>query len=337
MSRTVWGEFDGKTVELIEISDGANARAAVLSWGAVLQTLEVPDRDGVTGPVVLGLTSLDDYVNHSPYFGHIAGRYANRICEGRFELDGQHWQLPLNEGPHHLHGGKAGIGKQAWTVNEVTDREVTLSLHRTSADDGYPGNIDVRCIYAFTGPGELTITLKAAVSEACPVNLVNHNYYNLSGEPTIFGHELQVHADEYILTDASAMTVTSVPVAGTPYDFREPSTIISSGQPLAADNDYRLTDRHADHGLREILRLSAPASGRRMIMSSDQPDVQVYAGHKIAVPVPGLNGAAYGAFAGFAIEPQRPPNAINQDWGVDPVLRPDETYEQTLRLNFETF
>lgn len=309
--------------------------ARIITWGAVLRDLVVA---GPEGPrhVVLGLETIEDYVRHSPSFGAIVGRCANRIAGGRFPLDGREVQVETNEGPNTLHGGPTGFGKRLWTLLAADDRRVHLGLVSEDGEGGWPGRVVATATYEIAAPATLRLILQASTDAPTPLNLSTHGYYNLDGSADVRDHVLQVAADFVTPTGAGDIPTGAIaPVAGTPYDFREPRPIRPAGAPQDYDMNFVLR-RPAAPGplLARAATLASPAGGLRMELWTTEPGLQVYDGYKVDVPVPGLGGRRYGRNAGLALEPQRFPDAPNHGHFPPTILRPGEVSRQVTELRF---
>lgn len=345
MNRRVFGEVDGAPVHEVILRSETGAEAKVIAWGAVVRDLVVPvGRDG-TQRVVLGLNTLEDYIQHSPYLGAIAGRFANRIAGGRFQLGGRARQLSLNQdGKHSLHGGVRGFSKRPWQLAAVDASSVALTLLSPDGDEGYPGNLMVSCIYRLVG-STLRVELSATADTETPINLCHHSYFNLDGSPSILDHTLQLAADFYTPTDPDLIPTGEVrAVAGTPYDFREPRPVRladeAAGRPFRYDTNFVLRrDRLALSGidgrpLAPAATFASERSGVAMEVWTTEPGVQVYDGWMTDVPVPGLDGVLYGANAGLCAEPQRFPDSPNRPHFPNAILRPGEVYRQVTEYRF---
>ena len=336
MSAHVFGEVDGIPVLEVTIASKAGASAKIITWGAVLRDLVVPSRNGPQR-VVLGLNTLADYQAHSPHMGATAGRFANRIAHGRFELDGHTHQLPLNFlGKHSLHGGGKGFGfgVRPWKLMSHDEHSVTLHLHSPDGDAGYPGAMDVTCIYTLAEPAILRVVMSATCDAPTIVNLAHHSYFNLDGSPDILGHEITIPSGLRTPTDAELIPTGEITsVAGTPWDFRQPHTV--GGRGVVYDGNYMI---EAMPSLRDNLAHAAsarsPKNGLSMQVFTTEPCVQFYDGAKINCPVPGLGGARYGAHAGLCFEPQVTPDAPNHRHFPSCVLRPDQEYKQVTEYRF---
>lgn len=333
---TRFGEVEGTEILESVIASEAGAQARIITWGAVLRDLVVPGPRG-RQRVVLGLDRMADYVAHSPYFGAIVGRYANRIGGARFALDGEVFRLVTNEGENQLHGGPRGFGQRPWSLVEAGLSRATLALVSEDGDMGYPGRLSALCSYSFVGPATLRIVLEAVCDRATPVNLTTHSYYNLDGGPDILNHQLSIAADHVTPTDADLIPTGEVrAVAGTAYDFRQPRRI---GPP--EDNGGILFDvnfvlRHGTGALGHAATLASEASGLAMELWTTEPGLQFYGGHLLHMPVPGLGGARYGRFGGLCLEPQRFPDGPNHPHFPPTILRPGLVSRQVSELRFRS-
>lgn len=324
---------DGTPVELVQLT-GEGLAAAFLTYGAVIQELSIETRNG-SRCVVLGFERFQDYVDHSPYMGCIAGRFANRIRGGRFVLDGHEYQLSRNEnGRTHLHGGHKGFGQRVWTLEGVTNDSVRLSLVAADGEEGYPGRVTTSCTYRLSGPMQLSIELEAATDAPTVINLAAHSYFNLAGGGDNREHRLAIDGDYYLPVDDDLIpTGEFQPVAGTPFDFRTLRRIGHGDPPVGYDHNFVIARKPA-HAPRRLARLEAPDASLGLEVWSTEPGLQFYDGSKIAVPVPGLAGRRYGPFSGLCLEPQRFPDSPNHRSFTDTVLRPGQTYRQVTEYRF---
>lgn len=322
--RRVFGTFEGQDVEEVTIASPAGVSIAILTWGALIRDWRVPV-GGSTRPVVLGFDAFDPYPAHSPYFGAIAGRIANRIARGQFTLDGTTYSLPLNEGRNHLHGGPRGIGRQNWTIAEYDRSSVRLTLDSPDGDMGYPGNLAISVTYRLDGH-RLDMEFAATTDRATPVNIVQHNYFNLAGDGEVLDHRLWLAAGAYTeLDDELIPTGAILPVTGTDYDFRTARPIrTADGAPVPVDLNFVLDTRRNANDPAAIL--VAPDAALTLRLYTDQPAVQVYNGIKLAVPVPGLDDRRYDRYWGLCLEDQIFPDAINHPHFPSPVITPESPY-----------
>ncbi|MGK5680982.1 aldose epimerase family protein [Actinoplanes sp. URMC 104] len=337
-----WGATSEGSVERHTLSNSSGVRVRILTYGGILQSIEVPGRDGEVANVVLGFSSLQEYVdNPGPYFGALIGRYANRIARGQFELDGAMWQVPVNNGPNSLHGGATGFDKRIWSAAPTADGLV-LTHVSPDGDQGYPGTLTATVTYTLTDDG-LRLHYRATTDAPTVVNLTNHSYFNLAGEGSgsIYDHVLQLNAAAYTPVDATAIPTGEIaPVDGTPMDFRTPTPI---GERIRAGEEQLLISGGYDHnwvlddpgaGLRLAARVVDPGSGRTLEVHTTEPGVQFYSGNFLDGTFAGTSGRAYRQGDGFALETQHFPDSPNRDTFPSTVLRPGETYESTTVLKF---
>lgn len=339
-----WGTTpDGQAVERYTLSNkGMTVR--ILTYGGIIQTLEVPDRRNEPVNVVLGFSDLAGYIEsgNSPYFGALIGRYGNRIAEGRFMLDGVTYQLPINNPPNSLHGGTVGFDKLVWAATPIQgDRSVGLQLDLTSpaGDQGYPGTLDVQVTYTLTRDQKLEIHYTATTDAPTVVNLTNHTYWNLQGEgsSSILDHELTLPASAYTPVDDTLIPTGEIAdVTGTPMDFRSPTAIgerirepfeqLLFGQ--GYDHNWVL-DRPDDGSLQLAAKLRDPDSGRTLRMWTTEPGIQFYSGNFLDATLVGTGGHVYRQSDGLALETQHFPDSPNQPQFPSTTLRPGETYDTT--------
>lgn len=329
---------DGTPVERFTLGSAEGLQLSVLSYGGTLVSLRVPDRDGNLDDIVLGFDSLDDYIRHSHYFGALVGRYANRIGRGRFELDGSRYQLPINDEPHHLHGGTRGFDRVVWACEPFRDgRGEGLVLRHTSpdGDQGYPGSLDVEVRYQLGDADELVLDYQATTDAPTPVNLSQHSYFNLAGAGSgdILGHLLTIDADAYTPVDCTLIPTGKIaPVAGTPFDFRTPVAIgarIGSPDPqleYASGYDHNYVLRRKEPGPSHAARVMEPATGRTLDVFTTEPGLQLYSGNQLDGTA-GRGGRRYRRHAGFCLETQHFPDSPNQPGFPSAILRPGERYQ----------
>lgn len=334
-----FGRLDHRQANLYTLTNANGLRAEITNYGGIIVRLFVPDADGELTDVVLGYDELSDYVKDSPYFGSLIGRYGNRIAKGRFTLDGVEYSLATNNNENHLHGGNQGFDKVLWAAKPYqNDDEVGLVLNYLSKDmeEGYPGNLEVTVWYALTNKNELRIEYRATTDKATPVNLTNHSYWNLAGQGKgdILGHELMINADAFTPVDAGLIPTGEIrPVAGTPFDFREPKPI---GRDVNADNEQIRLGRGYDHNfvlnkdkpgeLTLAARVHEPKSGRVMEVWTTEPGVQFYCGNFLDGTNVGKDKRIYKHRYGFCLETQHFPDSPNKPEFPSTILRPGEEY-----------
>lgn len=339
---------DGTKVYRWSLANGG-IRMKVLSYGGVVQTLEVPDARGRHANVVAGFGDIDDYVAKSPYFGALIGRYGNRIGKGRFTLDGTTHQLSVNDGENSLHGGAKGFDKRVWDVEPFTDgADVGLRLYYTSVDGemGYPGTLRSKVTYTLTRRGEWRIDYEATTDRATVVNLTSHVYWNLAGEGsgTIEDHELTIAAARYTPTDAGLIPTGELArVAGTPFDFRRAKPI---GRDIRAGHEQQVLAKGYDHNWvldkgitarpEHVATLRDPRSGRTLRIATDQPGLQFYSGNFLDGTLTGTGGRTYRQGDALCLETQHFPDSPNHAAFPSTVLRPGQTYRTSTVHTFGT-
>jgi aldose 1-epimerase len=336
---------DGTAVERYTLERDA-LRVRILTYGCVLQTIEIPDRDGRLGNIALGCGNLPDYETKSRFFGAVVGRYGNRIAGGRFELDGVTYDLMRNNGDNSLHGGPNGFDKQVWDAVALDDHTLALSYVSADGEAGYPGTLHATVTYRLTDDA-LEIGYRAATDRPTVVNLTNHSYFNLAGEShgDVHGHIATLAADRYLPVDAAQIPLPSAPapVAGTPFDFTSPHRI---GDRLAEphpqleigsgfDHTFVLADAPRPEPV-FAARVEDPESGRVLELLTTEPGVQFYTGNFLDGTIPGTSGETYGAGAGFCLETQHFPDSPNRPDFPATVLRPGEEYASRTTLRFAT-
>lgn len=340
---------DGSPVEVVTLTNSHGMRARILSYGAILQGVDVPDRDGKIADVALGYADMRGYLTAPNYFGATVGRYANRIKAGRFTLDGKGYTLALNNKTNALHGGVKGFDKRPWRIVEVAagaTPHVTLAYTSADGEEGYPGELQVTATYSLNNANELTIDYRATTTKPTVVNITNHSFFNLGGEAaqrSIYDAVLTIPADTTTPVDATLIPTGSFrPVAGTPFDFRTPTVIgarirdasdpqIVYGQ--GYDENYVLA-RTLSATPRLAARVSDPVSGRTMEILSNQPGVQLYTGNFLDGTAVGKSGHAYRQGDGIALEPQVFPDTPNQPALGSARLDPGQTYHNVIVYRF---
>jgi aldose 1-epimerase len=368
VSRAPFGGFAGGTaVDIFTLANGRGMDVRTMPYGAAIVSIRVPDRGGAIGDVVLGFDTLPDYVAKNRFFGVVAGRYGNRIAKGRFTLDGRTYALATNNGANHLHGGVKGFDKVVWEAEPFErDGNVGVAYSHTSpdGDEGYPGTLRVRVTYTLSPSNALTVDYDATTDAPTPINLTQHSYFNLAGDGSgdILGHEVTIDADRFTPVDATLIpTGELAPVAGTPFDFRQPTAVgarIGADHPqLKAGNGYdhnfvlnktaggstgpalRTEESAGSKGrglllLEHAARVVDPKSGRTLDVSTSEPGVQFYTGNFLDGTVTGKSGHVYQRRAGLCLETQHFPDSPNHPDFPSTILRPGTRFQSRTVFTF---
>jgi aldose 1-epimerase len=336
----VFGQLpDGRPVERVALRAADGFEARIITYGAALQALLVPGREGVVDDVVLGYDDLAGYLATRRFFGATVGRYANRIADARFPLDGDVVELAANNGRHALHGGPDGFDRRLWQIIDIdhgAQPAVTLGYVSAHGEESYPARLDVRVTYRLTGAHELSLTFEARADRPTIVNLTNHSFFNLEGaasDADILDHRLTIAADRFLAIDPEVIPLPEPPrvVAGTPFDFRNPSAV---GARIRGDDTQLRHGKGYDHNFcldnggefRLAARLEAPRSGRALELLTDQPGLQVYSGNYLDGSIRGKRGRRYRQSDAICLEPQLWPNAPNRPDFPPARLAPDAVY-----------
>jgi aldose 1-epimerase len=335
---------DGQEVKIFTLKNQQGMVAKITEFGAILTSVEVPDREGHIQDLTLGYDHLEDWISDGYYFGSTVGRYGNRIARGEFTLDGEVYPLVTNNEPGgipcHLHGGESGFNKKLWKGVPIPSG-VELTYTSPDGEEGYPGEVAVKVTYTLNDDNELTWRAEATSTRATPINLLNHSYWNLSGDPNTLAtdHLVTINADHYLPTcEGMIPTGELVAVAGTPMDFREE---IALGQRINSDYASLKVAEGYDHsyavpgeGLRFAARALDPKSGRAMEVHTDQPSVHLYSANFVESGTKGKGGLSYGPRTSFCFETETFPNSPNTPHFPDCILRPGERYLHTLVHKF---
>jgi len=339
---------DGTSVEVFTLSDGT-VEARIISYGGILVSLKTPDRNGNSADVVLGFDDLDGYVANSngakggAFFGALVGRYANRIANGTFTLDGKKYSLPINNAPNSLHGGPHGFNNVVWKAKEIADG-VELTYLSKNGEAGYPGNLTATVRYTLE-KGELKIDYSATTDKDTVVNLTNHSYFNLAGagKGDILNHQLTLYASRFTPVDATLIPTGELkPVAGTPFDFTKATAV---GARIDADDEQIKLGHGYDHNwvlnqqqpgaMTLAAVLQDPASGRSLEIRTTQPGLQFYSGNFLNGK-PAGGGSVFEYRTGLCLETQHFPDSPNQAAFPSTILRPGQVYSEKTLLAFRT-
>lgn len=327
---------DGTAVDVFTLRNAGGVEVRAITYGGIITSLEVPDRNGVMGDIVLGFDTLDGYLKGHPFFGAIVGRYGNRIGKARFTIEKKSYALATNNGPNHLHGGVRGFDKFVWQAEPLQGR-TGVGFSRTSSDgeEGYPGNLAVRVTYELTDRNELIVEYRATTDQATPVNLTQHSYFNLAGNGAadILQHRMMINADRFTPVDSTLIPTGELrPVKGTPFDFLTPTAI---GDRIGASDAQLTHGKGYDHnwvlnrtgaGLALAARVVEPTSGRTLEVSTTEPGIQFYAGNFLDGKLTGKGGHVYRHRSGFCLETQHFPDSPNKPHFPSTILKPGQEY-----------
>ena len=335
ISRSFFGSTpNGTQVDLFRITNATNAEVSIINYGAIIQSLKVPDRNGVLGNVVLGFDNLENYLTDTNYLGAIAGRYAGRIAKGQFELDGKKYQVTRNEHGNHLHGGVNGFNKVVWDAEIISNNAVRLSYFSKDGEEGYPGNLHVYVIYTLNDENELCVDVHATSDQNTIVNLVQHSYFNLSGtHRTILEHVLRINAAAYLPVDEELIPLGIVAsVENTPFDFNKPKSIGSQIEfqdeqlRYAKGYDHCWVLDHPKGGMKIVAELYEETSGRRLCVSTNLPALLMYSGNYLS--------GIFVTYGGVCMETQYFPDAPNHSGFPLLITTPEKPYASSTIFKF---
>ena len=339
---------NGETVDLYTLTNAHGIEARIISYGAIVVSLKTPDRSGRFDDIVLGFDTLEGYLTRSRFFGAVVGRYANRIANARFTLDGRTYELAANNGRNHLHGGLRGFDKVVWK-GEPFQRDGAAGVAFThvspDGDEGYPGTLRASVTYTLTPRDELIVDYAATTDKATPINLTQHSYFNLAGEGRgdILQHLLTIDADRYTPTDDTQIPTGQIaPVDGTPFDFRTPTRV---GARIDSDDEQMRRGKGYDHNYvlrgspssaqpRHAAKLVDPSSGRTLDLATTEPGMQFYSGNNLDGSAVGKNGHAYGRRSALCLETQHFPDSPNHANFPSTILRPGDEYHSRTVFTF---
>ena len=336
----------GTPVEIYTLTNTAGSKARIITYGGVVVSLEVPDKSGKMGDVVLGYDSIADYEKHTSFFGALIGRFGNRIGRGKFSVDGKEYSLAVNNGENHLHGGVKGYDKVVWAAKPSTDTagaNLELTYLSPDGEEGYPGNLKIKVVYSLTEKNELKIVYSATTDKATVINLTHHSYFNLAGagNSSILQHRLRLAADRFTPTDAGSIPTGEIrKVKGTPFDFLAETAIgdridqadeqlkFGSGY----DHNWVLNRTGKAPGLAAVVY--EPTSGRVMEVLTTEPGIQFYSGNFLDGSIKGKSGQDYPKRSGFCLETQHFPDSPNKTNFPSTVLKPGQKFSQTTIYKF---
>lgn len=340
-SRSFGTTEDGREVTRFTLTNASGAHISVMNWGATLLDVNVPDRDGQLSNVNLSFDSLQPYLGQHPYFGSTVGRFSNRIAKGQFTIDGREFQVTLNHGKHHLHGGKVNFSHQLWQAEPYQQEGgagVRFTLVSPDGQEGFPGTVTTIVDYRWNDDCELTIDYTATTDAATHINLTNHSYWNLggAGSGSVLDSVAQIEADQILDVDADLIPTGKLnSVDGTPFDFRSPTPLGERIDQLAATNgyDHCYVVRGEPGTLRRAARVVDPDTGRTLVIETTQPGMQLYTANHL----PGNdNSGGHGSHEAFCLETQHYPDAPNHESFPSTLLRPGETLRETTVHRFGT-
>jgi aldose 1-epimerase len=333
----------GEKIYLYTLTNDNGVAIKVTNYGCIITSVETPDKSGNNENIVLGFKSLEDYlsdeyINNCPCFGCVCGRYANRISEGRFSIDGEEFSLATNHGEHHLHGGVKGFDKIVWVPKKIEKPNlvgVEFKYRSLDMEEGYPGNADVKVTYTLNHKNEFQIEYSAETDKPTVINLTNHSYFNLSAcRENIMGHTLQINAEEYTLADELLIPTGEFgKVAGTPFDFRTPHKVGDKIGELKEGYDLNYVLDNNKGKLIKAGELSEEKSGRTVEVFTSEPGMQLYSGYWIG-NLKGKNGEEFCSYMGLALETQHYPDSPNHPDFPGTVLRPGEKFKSKTVYKF---
>ncbi len=339
---------DGRPVDLYTLTNSNGVEVRAMTYGGIIVSLRVPDKNGKMDDVVLGHDKVDGYLVNPPYFGAIVGRYANRIANAMFTLDGAKYTLAKNDGPNSLHGGVNGFNKVVWDASPIkNDKGVGVAFNCLSKDgeEGYPGNLKVKVSYTLTDENQLMLDYEARTDKATPLNLSQHSYFNLAGEGTgdILGHELMLNADRFTPVDQTLIPTGELrAVQGTPMDFTKPTAIGARIDDtyeqlvLGHGYDHNFVINRKNDSLTLAARVHEPTSGRVLEVYTTEPGVQFYSGNFLDGTITGKQGHVYKRRYGLCLETQHFPDSPNHPDFPSTILRPGTTFHSQTVFKFST-
>src|SRR5579862_3895187 len=342
-----FGTEGGRPVTLYTLTNAHGVEVRTMNYGGIIVSIRVPDRKGEFADIVLGHEKLEGYIPNPPYIGAIVGRYANRIANGTFALDGKTYTLPKNDGPNTLHGGTTRtFDKVVWEGEPLKGKTgVAFSYLSKDGEEGFPGNLKVKVTYTLTDANELVLDYQATTDKDTPINVSQHSYFNLAGEGTgdILNHEVMINADRFTPVDKNLIPTGELrPVKGTPFDFTTPTKIgarIDDNYDQLVlghgyDHNFVINSHPEQNGLKLAARVHEPTSGRILEVWTTQPGVQFYTGNFLDGKVVGKNNHAYQRRNGFCLETQHFPDSPNHPDFPSTILKPGETFHQTTVFKF---
>jgi aldose 1-epimerase len=335
---------NGEAVDIYTLHNNKGAEARIMTYGGTVVSLKMPDKDGHFDDVVLGYDNLQSYLDKSPYFGALIGRYGNRIGAATFTLDGAAYTLDKNDGPNMLHGGFKGFDKRVWTAQAQQSAhgpQLVLNYLSKDGEEGFPGNLSVTATYTLMNNNSLRLEFSATTDKDTVVNLTHHGYFNLAGKGDILNHVVMIPADRFTPVDATLIPTGELhPVEGTPFDFRTPTAI---GARIGQEDEQLKFGKGYDHNwvvnkkfgkLSLMARVTEPTTGRVMEVWSDEPGLQFYSGNFLDGTITGKGGWVYAHRNAFCMEPQHYPDSPNKPEFPSTELKPGETFHNVIIYHF---
>ena len=342
VDQTEFGKLpDGTVITAYTLKNAKGSWAKVITYGATLTELYVPDKSGKLGDVVLGFSDLQGYLGDEPFFGATVGRYANRIAKGHFTLDGKEYNLATNDGPNTLHGGKIGFNRKVWKAEilpGMTAAVVRFTYLSKDGEENFPGNLTASVTYTLTDTNQLKLNYHAETDQDTPINLTNHSYFALGGPgKNILDEILYLNADQYTPVDATLIPTGEIaPVKGTPLDFTKPTPIGAHINEIKGiggyDHNFVINGKAGK--LRLAARATDPTTGRQMEVWTTEPGVQFYASLHLNGSIVGKNGIAYPKYGGLCLETQHYPDSVNHPNFPSAILHPGKPYDSETIYKF---
>ncbi len=331
---------NGRSVKLFNFEAAAGLKVSISNFGGIITSIQAPDKHGHLAEITAGFPVLKPYHDEHPYFGAIVGRYANRIADGQFLIDGKKYTLHVNNGINHLHGGKEGFDKKLWDAypfTEKTSAGVLLKYRSPHLEEGYPGKLDVAVRYIVHDNNTIEIQYEATADASTHVNLTNHTYFNLNGfTGNVFDHHLWLNAAQYLDNDATQVpTGKYIACKDTSFDFYNHIKKGIPGQRVANEMDHCFAVNEIRSTDKPVAVLYHPESGRRLTVFGTQPGIQVYTSNNLDGSLSGHNGTVYEKNMAICLENQHFPNTPNTPGFPNTLLKPGQTYRQSLRWQFD--
>jgi len=331
---------DGRPIKEYTLVNKNSLEVKIIELGGIITSIKVPDTNGVVENIVLGFDDLDSYLKPHPYFGALIGRYGNRIAEGHFKIYAEEFQLSINDGVNHLHGGIKGFDKVIWDSVLENENQLKLTYRSPDGEEGYPGNLKVSVIYELTDLNELNIKFHAISDQSTPVNLTAHSYFNLTGNPanTILNHLLKINSESYTpVNDQLIPTGKFQSIKETAFDFSEFKVIGRDIDQVVGGYDHNFVIKRDDDRLTKVCIVRDPISKRELQVYSTNPGSQFYTGNFLDGTCKSGDGIPYEKHSGFCIEPQYFPDSPNQINFPSTILNPGDSYDSIIRYKFELY